>query len=61
MQSYSTEMRMQAIALEVVQQAAEDYLVNIFEDTNLRAIHAKRLTIMTKDLQLAQRICGKRN
>lgn len=43
-----------------LQEAAESYLVTLFEDTNLCAIHAKRVTIMTKDLQLAKRIRGDR-
>ena len=40
--------------------AAEAYLVGLFEDTNLAAIHAKRVTIMPKDIQLARRIRGER-
>jgi len=43
-----------------LQEAAEAYIVTLFEDTNLCAIHAKRVTIMTKDLQLAKRIRGDR-
>jgi histone H3 len=39
---------------------AEAYLVGLFEDTNLAAIHAKRVTIMPKDIQLARRIRGER-
>ena len=39
-----------------LQEAAEAYLVGLFEDTNLCAIHAKRITIMPKDIQLARRI-----
>jgi histone H3/H4 len=42
------------------QEAAEAYLVGLFEDTNLCAIHAKRVTIMPKDIQLARRIRGER-
>jgi len=41
-----------------MQEAAESYLVGIFEDTNLCAIHANRKTIMKKDLALARRIRG---
>ncbi|XP_025030739.1 histone H3-like [Python bivittatus] len=41
-------------------QASEAYLVGLFEDTNLCAIHAKRVTIMPKDIQLARRIRGER-
>jgi histone H3 len=47
-------------ALEAIQEAAEAYLVGIFEDTNLCAIHAGRSTIMNKDLHLARRIRGER-
>jgi histone H3 len=44
----------------VLQEAAEAFLVGLFEDTNLCAIHAKRVTIMLKDIQLARRIRGER-
>jgi histone H3/H4 len=50
------EVRFQSSALEALQEAAEAYLVCLFEDTNLCAIHAKRVTIMAKDMQLAQRM-----
>ena len=43
-----------------LQEAAEAYLVRLFEDTNLCAIHVKRVTIMPKDIQLARRIRGER-
>ena len=43
------------------QEAAEAYLTGLFEDTNLSAIHAKRVTIMPKDIQLARRIRGERS
>ena len=45
-------MRFQANALEVLQEAAEAYLIRLFEDTNLCAIHAKQVTIQPKDMQL---------
>ena len=41
--------------------SAEAYLVGLFEDTNLCAVHAKRVTIMPKDIQLARRIRGERS
>ena len=44
-----------------MQEASEAYLVGVFEDTNLCAIHAKRVTIMPKDIQLARRIRGERS
>ncbi|RYQ85475.1 hypothetical protein Ahy_B10g105049 isoform A [Arachis hypogaea] len=47
-------------AVAALQEAAEAYLVGLFEDTNLCAIHAKRVTIMPKDIQLARRIRGER-
>ncbi len=51
-------MRMNALALLALQEATEAYMVGVFEDTNLCAIHAKRVTIMPKDMQLALRIRG---
>ncbi|KAG0571072.1 hypothetical protein KC19_6G209100 [Ceratodon purpureus] len=50
--------RWTAEALTALQEATEDYVVHLFEDTNLCAIHAKRVTIMPKDLQLARRLRG---
>lgn len=51
-------MRWQSQAIQALQEAAEAYIVHLFEDTNLCAIHAKRVTIMQKDIQLARRIRG---
>jgi histone H3 len=53
-------LRFQSSALAALQEAAEAYLVSLFEDTNLCAIHAKRVTIMPKDMQLARRIRGEK-
>jgi histone H3 len=53
-----SELRFQISAVQALQEACEAYLVELFEDTNLCAIHAKRVTIMTKDMQLARRIRG---
>ncbi|TKA62674.1 histone H3-like centromeric protein hH3v [Friedmanniomyces simplex] len=50
--------RWQSQAIQALQEAAEAFLVHLFEDTNLCAIHAKRVTIMQKDIQLARRIRG---
>jgi len=50
--------RWTAEALLALQEATEDFLVHLMEDTNLCALHAKRVTIMPKDLQLARRIRG---
>ncbi|KAL3432189.1 histone-fold-containing protein [Aspergillus tetrazonus] len=53
-----SELRWQSHAIQALQEAAEAFLVHLFEDTNLCAIHAKRVTIMQKDIQLARRIRG---
>ena len=50
--------RISADALCAIQDATEDFMVNLFADTNLCAIHAKRITIMPKDLALARRVRG---
>ena len=54
------KVRFQSAAVMALQEAAEAYLVGLFEDTNLCAIHARRVTIMPKDIQLARRICCER-
>ena len=59
-QDFKTDLRFQSAAVAALQEAAEAYLVGIFEDSNLCAIHAKRVTIMPKDIQLARRIRGER-
>lgn len=59
-QDFKTDLRFQTTAVLALQEAAEAYLVGLFEDTNLCAIHAKRVTIMPKDIQLARRIRGER-
>jgi histone H3 len=60
-QDFKADLRFQASAIAALQEAAEAFLVNLFEDTNLCAIHARRVTIMAKDMQLARRIRGWRN
>lgn len=51
-------LRWQSTAIQALQEAAEAYLVHLFEDSNLLAIHAKRVTVMQRDIQLARRIRG---
>ena len=53
-----TNLRFQGSAVLALQQVAEDFLAGLFEDANFCAIHAKRVTVMVKDLQLACRIRG---
>ena len=52
------EIRYQSAALYAMQEATEAYLVQLFEDCVLCAIHAKRVTVMPKDMNLARRIRG---
>ena len=60
-QDYKADLRFQSSAIAALQEASEAYMVGLFEDTNLCAIHAKRVTIMPKDIQLARRIRGERS
>jgi histone H3 len=53
--------RFQGSAILALQEASEAYKVVLFEDTNLCAIHAKRVTVMPKDMQLARRIRGEKS
>jgi histone H3 len=59
--SIISNLRFQPMALLALQEASEAYLVGVFEDANLCAIHAKRVTLMQKDIQLAMRIRGERS
>ena len=52
------DLRFQGSAIMALQEATEAYMVSLFEDTNLAAIHAKRVTIMPKDMSLAKRLRG---
>jgi histone H3 len=57
----SPGIRFQSTALAALQEASEMFLVNLFEDTNFAAIHAKRVTIQPKDINLAMRFRGLRD
>ena len=59
-QEHKADLRFQSTAVAALQEAAEAYLVSLFEDVNLCAIHSKRVTIMVRDIQLARRIRGER-
>ena len=60
-QDFKPDLRFQSHAVMAMHEAAEAYLTALFEDTNLCAIHARRVTIMPKDIQLARRIRGERS
>ena len=59
-QIFASDLRFGKNAVEALQEASEAYLVGMFEDTNLSAIHAKRMTIMPRDVQLTRRIRGEK-
>ena len=59
-QDFKTDLQFQSAAILCLQEAAEAYLVWLFDDANLCAIHARQVTIMPKDILLARRIWGER-
>ncbi|KAL6074272.1 nucleosomal DNA binding [Balamuthia mandrillaris] len=59
-QDYRTDLKFQQLAINALQQATEAYLVGLFADANLCAIHAKRASVLPKDIQLARRIRNER-
>lgn len=60
-QNQQGDKRWQRSAIISLQEAAEAYMSALFDDTNISAIHAKRVTICSKDMQLARRIRGERS
>ena len=56
MRGIRNDLRIQAAAVQGLQEVAEAYSVDLFKDSNLCAIHAKWVTIMPRDVQLARRI-----
>lgn len=52
------DLRFQSSAMFALQEASEAYLVQLFEESQLLAIHAKRVTVKDKDIKLARRIRG---
>ncbi|KAJ8111986.1 hypothetical protein OPT61_g5544 [Boeremia exigua] len=58
-QDFKSDLRFQRVALEAVQEAAEAFIVGVFEYVNLNAVHAKRITIQAKDVGLAMRYYAK--
>ena len=55
-----TEIHLQASAIAAIQEGMKVYIVGLLEDTQLKAIHGRHITIMPKDIHIACRICGKR-
>ncbi|KAI8592110.1 histone H3 [Geranomyces variabilis] len=56
---FKTDLRFQASAMEALQEATEAYLIGLFEDMQLLAVHAKRITVQLTDMRLARCIRGK--
>ena len=52
----SVQVRFQSTAIAALQEASENFIVGLFEDVNLLAVHAKRVTVMPRDIRLALRI-----
>ena len=59
-QDFKTDLRFQSAVILCLQEATEAYLMGLFEDSNLCAIHAQRVTIMPKDILLARQIRGEK-
>ena len=57
-QDFGTDLRWKASAIEALQQTAESYLTDLFSDAQICAIHAKRITIMPRDIKLSLRLRG---
>ena len=57
-QDFKSDLKFESLALLALQEALEAFMVHVFENTNLCAIHARRVTVMPKDMQLALRLCG---
>ena len=60
-QDFKPDVRFQSAAIMAMQKVSEAYLAGLFKDSNLCAIHAKQVTIMPRDIQLARCICGERS
>ena len=60
-QTFRSDVRFQSSALGALDASVEAYLVSLFEDTNLCAIHARRVTLQSKDIQIARRLRGDRS
>ena len=58
--SHKDGLRFQSSAVQAIQEATESYVISLLSDTNLCAIHGRRVTIMPKDVHLARRLRGER-
>ena len=51
----SVQVKFQSTAITALQEVPENFIVGLFEDVNLLAVHAKRITVMPRDIRLAVR------
>ena len=51
------QVRFQSTAIAALQEATENFIVGLSEDVNVLPVHAKRVTVMPRDIRLAIRIC----
>ncbi len=58
--SHKQGLRFQSSAVQAIQEATESWAISLLSDSNLCAIHARRVTLMNKDLHLARRLRGER-
>ena len=58
LQEKTADLRFQGMAVKALQEAGVVFLLGLLEQTNLCVIHAKRVTVMPKDIQLARHIWG---
>lgn len=58
-QEFKSDSRFQGSALASLQEAAEAFIIGLFEDANDCAIHGRRVTVMPRDIQLAMKIRGR--
>lgn len=57
-QEFKTDLRFQGSGISALQEAAEMHIVGLYQDVQRVAIHAKRVTIMDRDVHLARKLRG---
>ena len=61
MQTFNSDLRIMSSAVAALHEASEAYITGLMDHANLCAIHAKRVTVMPKDMQLSRRVRGERS
>ena len=60
-QDFKADLYFSPVAINLLGELLETYLVGLLEDSNLNAIHGERIDVEPKDIQLARRIRGERS